>query len=156
MPLSLDAIAHFLWVAMQKIWLILTLISTPLLSDTLWVVASAQAPMQPSFVPPERIAQTNCGGSNPPYRCITPAIFRCLKRNNTGGGGSLEYRGGNSGEIVVKGSGIGAVALLGFRFDESTQTLDLNMKKKFFPVPDQRVWDGFKDTLAKCRQNPNR
>jgi hypothetical protein len=79
-----------------------------------------------------------------------------LKKHNTGDGGSLDYKGGNSGEIVVKGNMIGPVALMDFRLDESTQTLDVNVKKKFFAVPEQRIWNGFKDTISKCRQNPNR
>ncbi|MBW4578398.1 MAG: hypothetical protein KME42_02355 [Tildeniella nuda ZEHNDER 1965/U140] len=146
---------------MNKLCFVLTLTATSALSGTFWASLSSQAQAKSPVSLPQRLAQANCSASelsrsNPPYRCITPAILRCLKKNNTGGGGSLDYKGGNSGEIVVKGNAVGSVALLGFRFDESTQTLDLNMKKKFFAVPEQRIWDGFKDTISKCRQNPNR
>jgi hypothetical protein len=113
-----------------------------------------------STIQPEQLMAVACSAgdlsrSSPPFRCLTPAMFRCLKRNNAASGGSLEYRGNTSGDIVVKSNVAGAVALLGFRFDESTQTLNLNVKKKNLPVRDQQIWDGFRGTIAKCRQNPN-
>ena len=104
------------------------------------------------------IAQAGCpaGGlsrSQPPFRCVTPAMFSCLKQNNASREGSLDYRGGSSGDIVVKSNVAGTVALLGFRFDASSQTLDLNVKKRNLPVLDQQIWNGFKTTLAKCRRS---
>lgn len=104
----------------------------------------------------QSIAQANCSKnadrSQPPFRCITPAIFNCLKANNASRAGSLEYRGGSNGTIVVKSNVAGPVALLGFQFNASSQTLDLSVKKRNLPVADQQIWDGFKDTISKCRQ----
>lgn len=106
---------------------------------------------------PKQFAQTNCSTSdlnrsNPPFRCITPSILQCLKANNDSRDGSLDYRGGTSGEIVVKSNVVGAVALLGFKLDESTQTLNLNVKRKNPALPEQRLWDGFRTTISQCRQ----
>ena len=102
------------------------------------------------------LAQSRCSAadlarSTPPFRCVTSKTFSCLKRNNAGSGGSLEYRGNTSGEIVVKSNVVGAVALLGFNFDASSETLNLNLKKKNFGVQDQQIWDGFRSTLSRCR-----
>ncbi|MDX2243404.1 MAG: hypothetical protein NW224_22210 [Leptolyngbyaceae cyanobacterium bins.302] len=104
-----------------------------------------------------QLAQTNCSKSElnrttPPFRCITSSVLDCLKANNSGGGGSLEYRGGTRGEIVVKSNVAGAVALLGFQLDESSQTLNLNIKRKNPALSEQVLWDGFRNTISQCRQ----
>ena len=110
----------------------------------------------PADRPPQFIAQAKCAPaelsrSTPPFRCVTSAAFRCLRRNNSGGGGSLEYRGDTKGEILVKSNVAGTVAWLGFSFNPSTETLNLNVKKKNLAVQEQQIWDGFKSTLSKCR-----
>jgi hypothetical protein len=90
---------------------------------------------------------------NPPYRCITPAIFSCVKRNNTSFGGSLQYRGATEGEIIVKSDLAGPVATLNFKFDEPKQVFNVSVKKKMnAAVSDQQIWAGFKETIMKCRR----
>jgi hypothetical protein len=102
------------------------------------------------------VAQAQCSAadlarSKPPFPCVTPAVFRCLKRNPSGSGGSLEYRGDTSGDIVVKSMVAGDVALLGFQFDAASQTLNLRVKRKNPVVQEQQIWDGFQKTLTQCR-----
>lgn len=118
-----------------------------------FVTGSAQADSTYS----KQLAQIDCSASEltrstPPFRCITPAILQCLKANNDGGGGTLDYRGETNGDIIVKSNVAGTVALLEFQFDESSQTLNLNVKRKNPVVPEQMIWDGFRNTISKCRQ----
>lgn len=106
---------------------------------------------------PKQFAQTNCSPSDltrssPPFRCITPSILQCLKANKDSRDGSLDYRGGTSGEIIVRSNVVGPVALLGFKLDESTQTLNLNVKRKNPALPEQRLWEGFRNTILECRR----
>ena len=90
---------------------------------------------------------------NPPYRCITPEMFKCIRKNNASFGGSAQYRGNTEGEIIIKSDLAGPVAVLNFRFDEPAQVFDLSVKRKMnSAVTDQQIWAGFKDTVMKCRQ----
>jgi hypothetical protein len=121
------------------------------------VIDSGQADPSPS----KQLAQTTCSASDqnrstPPFRCITPAIFQCLKANKDGRDGSLDYKGDTKGDIVVKSNVAGNVALLGFQFDASAQTLNLNVKRKNPILSEQTIWDGFRNTISRCRQTRGR
>lgn len=109
----------------------------------------------------KQLAQNTCSASDqnrstPPFRCITPAIFQCLKANKDSRDGSLDYRGETKGDIVVKSNVAGNVALLGFQFDMSTQTLNLNVKQKNPILSEQTIWDGLRNTISRCRQTRGR
>ena len=143
----------------QRLFLMLMAIGAASITLGDLVAATATA----NSIPPvaQRMAKAQCSPkdlsrSQPPFQCVTPEMFTCLKRNNKGRGGSLNYQGGNSGDIVVKSDIAGTVAFVGFQFNASNQTLDLAVKKRNLPVRDQQIWDGVKDTLSRCRQNPSR
>jgi hypothetical protein len=106
---------------------------------------------RPILVAQARCSAADLARSKPPFPCVTTAIFRCLKRNPSGSGGSLEYRGDTSGDIVVKSIVAGDVALLGFQFDAANETLNLRVKRKNALVQEQQIWDGFQKTLTQCR-----
>ena len=141
---------------MNKRWLAAPLLMLGGLTTGFLCSFPTQANATPRDQTPLLVAQAKCtaadrSNSSPPFRCVTPNAFSCLKRNNTGGGGSLEYRGDTSGEIVVRSNVVGTVALLGFSFNASSETLNLSVKQKSFGVQDQQIWNGFKSTLSKCR-----
>jgi len=127
------------------------------ISIGLFLSQPAIASVQATPSPPKQLAQTTCSASDlnrstPPFRCITPALFECLKANKDSRDGSLDYRGDTKGNIVVKSNLAGNVALLGFQFDASGQTLNLNVKQKNPILSEQTIWDGFRNTIARCRQ----
>lgn len=141
---------HFL--AMNQRWIALPL---SMISAIFYAPVGEANPTSNSQTTP-LIAQSTCSAkdlsrSTPPFPCLNPKAFSCLKKNNTGNGGSIEYRGDISGEIAVKSNVVGQVALLEFNYNQSTQTLNLNVKQKNFLVQEQQIWDGFKNTLSKCR-----
>ncbi|UBF30408.1 hypothetical protein K9N68_34995 (plasmid) [Kovacikia minuta CCNUW1] len=142
---------------MPKYWMIAPLTISWALNSTIFYRSENNlAQAFPLSQITQVVAQSRCSAADlartsPPFRCVTPKVFSCLKRNNTARGGSLEYRGDTSGEIVVKSDVAGTVALLGFNFNASSEVLNLNVKKKNFAVQEQQIWDGFKSTLSKCR-----
>lgn len=135
----------------DKQWISMPLSTTLTMGTIIFAALSSQANPIPFTIAQSKCSAGDLSRSAPPFRCVTPKTFSCLKRNNAGRGGSVEYRGDTSGEIVVKSDVVGAVALLGFNFDASKETLNLSVKKKNFGVQEQQIWDGFKSTLSKCR-----
>jgi hypothetical protein len=80
---------------------------------------------------------------------VSQDVFSCMKKHTRSALGSIAYDGGNTGQIVVYGTGVGQVGKVSYSFDADQQALILTYVQG--PASFTQIQSGLIDTANKCK-----